>query len=89
MNAVIVSLIQGLAHILLGSGVLDRIVAACQRWAEKKWPDIPQADAGAKRRHGVLTELDDFDNFPPLSESAKRVGVELAVQVMKRSQANV
>jgi hypothetical protein len=85
MNAVIVSLIQGLAHILLGSGILDRIVAACRRWADKTWPDIPQADVGAKRRYGVLTELDDYDNFPPLSESLKRVGVELAVQVLKRA----
>ena len=88
MNAVVISLIQGLAHILLGSGVLDRIVAACKRWAEKQWPDIPAQDAGAKRRYGVLSEMEDFDNFPPLSESAKRVGVELAVQVLKRT-ANV
>lgn len=73
----ITTIIKTLATLLLGSEVFARILAAVQRWAEKEI-------SGAEKRHGVLDELQVIGL--KLTESAARLGIELAVSYIKRIQ---
>jgi hypothetical protein len=75
MNVLIAQAIRLLAGLLLGSEVFDRIIAAVERWASVEV-------SNAERRHGVLDELQIIGI--KISESAARLGVELAVSLLKR-----
>jgi hypothetical protein len=74
-NAIVVAAIQMVARLILGSDVFGRILMTVERWAQKKIE-------GAEKRAGVLDELEVIGL--KLAESAARLGVELAVQVVKR-----
>lgn len=74
MNTLIAFLIKQLADAVLGSEVFPRIVAAVERWSEKKI-------SGAEKRSGVIDELEVIGL--KLSESLANFGVELAVQYIK------
>ena len=74
-SPVIGFLIRQLAQFLIGSELFTRILAAVERWAEKEI-------SSAEKRHGVLAELEVLGL--QLSESAARLGIELAVQYLKR-----
>lgn len=83
MNAIIVHLIRALAAAFFGSGILDRILARVKQWAVAKFPEgMPQTDQSSQKRHGVMDDLDTIGL--QLSDSQKRLGVELAYQVFKR-----
>lgn len=83
INATILQIIRLVAQLILGSGVLDRIIARAKYWQDKIFPPEMSTDSvNAIKRHGVMADLDNIDLG--LSESKKRLGVELAVQVMKR-----
>lgn len=75
MNTLILKTIPLLANLLLGSGVFARILGTVERWAQK-------ALTGAEKRHGVLDELEVIGL--KLTESAARLGIELAVAYLKR-----
>lgn len=78
MGSIIVSnAINILASILIGRNVFPRILSVVEQWAEK---EISAAD----KRHGVLNELEIIGL--KLTESAARLGVELAVQYLKRAK---
>jgi len=90
MNATIIQLIRLVAGLILGSGVIDRILAAVKRWAVATFHvGTPDADRASAKRHGVLNEVDTWgkdpgDEFPQLGESRRRLGLELAYQIYKR-----
>ena len=74
-NAIVIAAIQMVARLILGSDVFGRILMTVERWAQKKIE-------GAEKRAGVLDELEVIGL--KLAESAARLGVELAVQIVKR-----
>lgn len=74
-NTVIAYLIGQLAGAILGSDVFTRVVGVVKRWAEKEI-------SSAEKRHGVLAEIETIGL--KLTESLARLGVELAVQYLKR-----
>lgn len=75
VNPVIAYLISQLAGYILGENIFERIVGCVERWAEKEI-------ASAEKRHGVLAEMQTIGL--KLTESAARLGLELAVQYLKR-----
>lgn len=84
INATILQIIRLLAQIILGSGVLDRIIARVQWWQKRVFPpELSQESVNAVKRHGVLADIDTIDMG--LSESKKRLGIELALQVVKKT----
>ena len=92
MSKVIVFLITQLCDIIVGSGVVDRVMAAIKRWAVARFkPGTPDDDANKQRREGVLAELYDWGNdpndpCPSLSESWRRLVLELALRLVKYGQ---
>ena len=74
-NIVIKQAIQMLARLILGSGAFERIIAVVERWADKEI-------SGAEKRAGVLDEIQVIGL--KLSKSVANLGVELAVQLLKR-----
>jgi hypothetical protein len=78
MNVVITQAITVLARLLIGSDAFARILGAVERWADKEVES-------AKKRNGVLAELEIIGLG--LCESLVRLGVELAVTVVKRKAA--
>lgn len=75
MNVLIAQAIRLLAGLILGSDVFDRILATVERWAKVEI-------SNAEKRHGVLDELHVIG--VKISESTARLGVELAVSLLKR-----
>ena len=80
MNTLIVQAIGVLAGLIFGSdtngiSIFDRIVGVVRRWGEKQVP-------GADKRHGAMADIDALDGFV-LSEQLTRLGVELAVRLLK------
>ena len=92
MNQVVVFLIKQLCDAIVGSGILDRVIAAIRRWAVARFaPGMPEADKNAERRAGVLGEIADWgqdpvDPCPPLSESWRRLLLELAYRLVKSEE---
>jgi hypothetical protein len=92
MNATIIQLIRVVAALILGSGVIDRILAAVKRWAVAQFHEgTPKTDRSTAKRHGVLQELETWgkdpgDEFPVLGEARKRLGIELAYQIYQREE---
>lgn len=78
MNLVIAEAIRFSAGIILGSMNFERILAVVEKWADKEI-------ASAEKRHGVLDELEVIGL--ELTESLARLGVELAVQYLKKAAA--
>lgn len=74
-NAIVKQVIQMLARLILGSGTLERITAIVERWADKQI-------SGAEKRDGVLDEMQVVGL--KLSKSVANLGVELAVQLLKK-----
>lgn len=74
-NAIVKQVIQMLARLILGSGTFERIIAIVERWADKEI-------AGAEKRDGVLNEMQVVGL--KLSKSVANLGVELAVQLLKK-----
>lgn len=80
MNALIVNAIAILAGLIFGQdengiSIFDRIVGVVKRWGEKQVP-------GSEKRHGAMQDIDKLDGFV-LSEQLSRLGVELAVRLLK------
>lgn len=74
-SSLISFLIRQLAKFIIGADFFTRILGVVERWAEKEI-------SSAEKRHGVLAELEVLGL--KLSESAARLGIELAVQYLKR-----
>lgn len=74
-SSVVAYLISQLAGAILGSDVFSRILGCVERWAEK-------GITAAEKRHGVLDEIEVIGL--KVTESAARLGIELAVQYLKR-----
>jgi hypothetical protein len=85
-------LLTQLANYILGEQIIERVVAAVGRWAEKKFKEgTPDSDANSLRRHGVLDEIkawgeDPKDPCPSLSESFRRLALELGFRLFKIGQ---
>jgi hypothetical protein len=76
--------IRLLGSIVFSSGAFDRIVAAVRRWAEKEFDaEMPRAAKNAARRNGVLQEIDGPMALG-IGENLARLGVELALSLVKR-----
>lgn len=75
MNAAIAFAIHTLASLIIGTDIFYRIEAAVNRWAEK------EIDSASKKE-GVLAELEVIGLN--LSKSLANLGIELAVQLVKR-----
>lgn len=76
MDYIIVETIRFLANIALGTGNFERITASVERWADEEI-------SGAEKRHGVLAELSVIGI--QMSERLARLGIELALEVLKRA----
>lgn len=89
MNSLLYWLLSQLANFILGEQIVERVVGAIARWAEKKFREgMPEDDANSARRHGVLDEIkswgdDPTDPCPPLSESMRRLALELAYRLFR------
>lgn len=80
MDKLIVHAIGVLAGLIFGHdengiSVFDRIVGVVKRWGEKQ---VPSAD----KRHGAMADIDKLDGFT-ISEQLTRLGIELAVRLLK------
>lgn len=82
MNPVISIAIQQaiylLANLILGSGVLDRIVARVEEWANAEI-------SSAQKRNNVLSDLEVIGL--KLTESSARLGIELALKLIRTKAA--
>lgn len=63
-------------HDANGISVFDRIVGVVERWGEAVMP-------GSEKRHAAMEEIATLENVEPMSESLTRLGVELAVRLLK------
>ena len=70
--------IKTLARIVIGTDAFSRILGIVERWSEEKI-------SSAEKRDGVLNEIEVIGL--KLSESAARLGVELAVTYLKKIAA--
>lgn len=77
-NLILKQAIQLVARILLGAGVLDKVLAIVTEWSDKKM-------SGAEKREGVLDQLQVAGL--KLSKSAANLAVELAVQLLTKAGA--
>lgn len=75
MNIIVVQAIKFLANLILGSGILDRIIPFVEKWSEKQV-------SGLEKQQGVIKELQVIGLG--LSTSLTNLAVELAVQYLKR-----
>ena len=80
MNALIVQAIGVLAGLIFGSdengiSIFDRITGVVKRWGEKQVPN-------SEKRHGAMADIDKLDGFT-ISEQLTRLGIELAVRLLK------
>lgn len=80
MNTLIVQAIGVLAGLIFGSdengiSIFDRITGVVKRWGEKQVP-------GSEKRHGAIKDIDALDGFV-ISEQLTRLGIELAVRLLK------
>lgn len=81
MNTLIANAISLLAGLIFGNdengiSIFDRIVGVVKRWGETK------AATSSDKRHGALQEIDGLGGFK-ISESLARLGIELAVRLLK------
>ena len=74
-NVVLVAAIKLVAKLVLGSGVLDRVLALVTEWADKEL-------SGAAKRDGVLNDMEIAGL--KLSKSAANLAIELAVTLLSR-----
>lgn len=72
---ILMQAIQFIAKIILGSGVLDKVLAIVKEWADMKI-------SGAEKRQGVLDAMEVAGL--KLSKSAANLAVELAVTLLAR-----
>lgn len=75
MNIIILQAIKLLADLILGSGVLDRVVPWVKKWSEKEV-------SGLEKKQGVIKDLEVIGLG--LSESLTNLAIELTVQYLKR-----
>ena len=75
MGIIIVQAIKLLADLILGSGVLDRVVPWVKKWSEKEVSNL-------EKREGVIKDLEIIGLN--LSVSLTNLAIELAVQLLKR-----
>lgn len=75
MNVIVIQAIKFLANMILGSGVLDRIIPFVTKWSEKQV-------SGLEKQQGVVKDLQVIGLG--LSTSLTNLAVELAVQYLKR-----
>jgi hypothetical protein len=93
MNQVIAFLVTRLLDIIVGSGVVDRVIAAIRRWANAEFnAGMPEQDKNSQKRAGVLGELeswgkDPLDPCPILSDSWRRLVLELAIRLAKAAES--
>lgn len=82
MTIIITQAIQLLASLVLGSNVFPKILGMVQNWAEKEIATLNDPNnPNSSRRNGVLKDIEEMGL--KLSESAARLGVELAVTYLK------
>ena len=75
MNIIIIQAIKVFANVILGSGVLDRVVPWVKKWAEKEVTNL-------QKKEGVIKDLEIIGLG--LSTSLTNLAIELAVQFLKR-----
>lgn len=75
MNILILQSIKILANLILGSGVLDRVIPRVEKWAEKEI-------SGLEKKEGVIKDLEIIGL--KLSTSLTNLAIELSVQYLKR-----
>lgn len=75
MNVIVIQAIKFFANMILGSGVLDRVVPFVKKWADKEI-------SGLEKRQGVVKELEVIGLG--LSGSLTNLAIELSVQYLKR-----
>ena len=80
MNALVIKAIGVLAGLIFGSdengiSIFDRITGVVKRWGEKQVPS-------SEKRHGAMADIDKLDGFS-ISEQLTRLGIELAVRLLK------
>lgn len=74
-NIILIQAIKLVASLVLGSGVLDKVLAMVTEWADKKID-------GASKRQGVLDTMEV--SGLKLSKSAANLAIELAVTLLSR-----
>jgi len=74
-NIILITAINVVAKLVLGSGVLDKILALVNEWADKKID-------GASKRQGVLDAIEV--SGLKLSKSAANLAIELAVTIINK-----
>lgn len=75
MSIVVIQAIRFFANIILGSGVLDRVVPFVKKWSDKQI-------SGLEKQQGVVKDLEVIGLG--LSTSLTNLAIELAVQFLKR-----
>lgn len=80
MNALVVQAIGVLAGLIFGQdengiSIFDRITGVVKRWGIKQVPN-------SEKRHGAMADIDKLDGFT-ISEQLTRLGIELAVRLLK------
>lgn len=80
MNTLIVQAIGVIAGLIFGQdengiSIFDRIVGVVKRWGIKQ---VPNSD----KRKGAMADIDALDGFF-ISEQLTRLGIELAVRLLK------
>lgn len=75
MNIIVIQAIKFFANMILGSGVLDRVVPFVTKWSEEQV-------SGLEKQQGVIKDLQVIGLG--LSNSLTNLAVELAVQYLKR-----
>lgn len=86
MNAAIVNAIMLLGQILFkndenGISIFDRIAGVVKRWGQKTLEGTPE-EVNKARRAGAIKEIANLGGFT-ISESNIRLGIELAVRLLK------
>ena len=70
--------IKTIAQIVIGSSAFNYILDLVQKWSQERI-------SGAEKRNNVLAEIEIIGL--KVTESAARLGIELAVQYIKRKAA--
>lgn len=74
-NIILIQAIKLVAKLVLGAGVLDKVLALVNEWADKELD-------GASKRDGVLNDMQVAGL--KLSKSAANLAIELAVTLLTR-----
>ena len=75
MSVIVIQAIRFFANLILGSGILDRVIPFVKKWSDKQI-------SGLEKQQGVIKELEVIGLG--LSTSLTNLAVELAVQYLKR-----